>query len=69
MMLSRGGIAVLFCHIHHMTMKQVKNKIEQVIKDKDIPLQLKKNFTLKADCLPKKGFPEGAYLKCLVFEK
>jgi len=69
LMLSTNGILISFCHIHHMTMRQVKQKLEKIIDNRDLPFRLKKKFTLRDDCKPLQGFPEGAYLKCLVFEK
>ena len=64
-----GGHIIVFCHIKNQTMRQIKNKLNQTIKTQKLRLSFKRELTLSEDCKPKRGFPEGSYLKCLVYKK
>ncbi len=70
-LLNRQGKLVLFLNTHHVAMSKFEAKIKAILKDKQLDKSLKFNshLSLGEDCPTKKGFPEGSYLKGLLFTK
>jgi len=64
-----GGHLVLFLNTHQITRKKFIGDIENIIKERKLPLEIKKRLKMQEDCLSLPGFPEGDYLKGIVLKK
>ncbi len=67
--LNQKGNLLVFINTHKVSMKKFEDRIDQIIKQKKLPLKVKSKFFLSEDCPHKKGFPEGSYLKGLLLTK
>ena len=66
--LSKQGKIVLFLNTHSITLKKFSSEIESILRrhPRSSSLKIEKLSPKSWDCLSKKGFPEGNYLKSLV---
>jgi len=66
-LLEDGGKLVCFLNTHRVIWKKFHDQMEELGKKNQ--LKIVDKLKLSADCLGKGGFPEGDYLKGLVFQK
>lgn len=64
--LGDDGKMVIFLNTHRVNRSKFRQKIDQVIEQKELKLKVIKSLKLAQDCPELKGFPEGSYLKGLV---
>lgn len=64
--LNEKGSIVAFLNTHTVNKRKFEQKIQEIIKDKNLKLKITKHLKQKDDCPTLKGFPEGTYLKGLV---
>ena len=70
-LLNPKGKLVSFLNTHHVSMAKFEGKMKSILKEKGLEKSVKLNthLGLTEDCPTKKGFPEGSYLKGLLFTK
>lgn len=66
-LLTPQGIAILFLNTHKVSISKFKRKIDEIISSNNLKLKFLKELEQTSDCPKIKGFPEGAYLKGLIF--
>jgi 23S rRNA (cytosine1962-C5)-methyltransferase len=69
--LNPKGKLVSFLNTHHVSMAKFEGKMKSILKEKGLEKNVKLNthLGLAEDCPTRKGFPEGSYLKGLIFTK
>lgn len=67
--LNAGGTLIIFLNTHGVSRNKFKQKISDIIAEKELPLTVEKTLGTAGDCPQLKGFPEGSYLKGLVIRK
>ncbi|MFZ4712109.1 MAG: class I SAM-dependent rRNA methyltransferase [Bacteriovoracaceae bacterium] len=70
-LLNKKGKLVPFLNTHQVTLAKFEGRMKAILKDKGLEGVLKMNshIGLGEDCPTKKGFPEGSYLKGLIYTK
>lgn len=70
-LLNKNGVAAIFLNTHAINRNQFTKKIENILHNCKLTKKWKteKAFRLSGDVLTKKGFPEGDYLKGILFRK
>lgn len=67
--LEDGGKALVFINTHKLSLRKFEERINRIIQKNDLNLKFTGKYYLSEDCPSKKGFPEGNYLKGLLFTK
>lgn len=70
-LLNHKGLCLIFLNTHKTSTQTFFNKIQSILKDKQLKFSLELNQKLKLDedCGIKKGFIESDYLKALILKK
>lgn len=64
-LLGPDGIGVFMLNTHSFSVKKFKEMLHNTLKKR---IKIIEQLTMAEDCLPLKNFPEGNYLKCLIFK-
>lgn len=67
--LEKNGQAVVFLNTHQTTYSKFQKNLAEIIKNNKLKLKQIKSLKMEGDCPVLKSFPEGNYLKGIIFEK